>query len=102
MHHTFGEIKTAIREDYWEEITEEAHPEDWLSEFASGLVPIYYSDIIDDWKEMPAEFVDSGADLVPSNTGIFSRMRADLWTYYQDQTRIAYEQVKGEMEDAND
>ena len=101
MHNTFKEIKEAIKNDYWQELTDHADPYEWLMEFGDGLVPVYYSDIIDDWKEMPAEFVDSGIDICSAESGIFDRMTADLWNYYQDQTRTAYEQVKGELENAN-
>ena len=100
MQFTLDEIKKAIREDYWNEITTQEDPHDWLTEFADSLVPVYYSDIIDDWREMPSEYVDGGQELA-SFQGIIGRMTLDLWNYYQDQTRTAYEQVKGELENAS-
>ena len=102
MQFTLDEIKTALKVDHWDEITTQEDPHDWLTEFADGLVPVYNSEIIKDWQDMPSEYDDSGADLCSPDAGICDRMKADLWYYYQDQTRIAYEQVKGEMEDAND
>jgi len=101
MHFSFLEIKKAIKEDYWAEIQNETYADDWLTEFADNLVPVYYNDIINDWKEMPAEFNDSGAEMCGEDDGIFSRMTADLWNYYKDQVFTAYDQVKGELEDAN-
>ena len=95
MHFTFQEIKTAL-EEHWTEIEDSAYVDDWLSEFADGIVPVYYNDIINDWKEMDAHFMESGRDMVSEDATITSRMTADLWNYYQDQVRTAYEQLKGE------
>ena len=95
MHFTFQEIKTAL-EEHWEEIEESTYPDDWLSEFADGIVPVYYNDIINDWKEMDAHFMESGRDMVSENATITDRMTADLSMYYADQVYTAYEQLKGE------
>ena len=102
MYFTLDEIKKALREDHWSELKDNPNDWDWLAEFADGLVPVYYNEIISDWQEMPSEYEDSGAELCGADAGIFARMTADLWNYYQEQTRTAYEQVKGELENADD
>jgi len=101
MHFTFAEIKKAIKEDYWAEIMNETYPDDWLTEFADNLVPVYYNDIISDWAEMFPEFNDSGAEMCGEDDGIIARMTADLWNYYRDQVFTAYEKIKEELEQAN-
>ena len=95
MYFTFGEIKTAL-EEHWAEIEESTYPDDWLLEFSNGIVPVYNSQIIDDWKAMPSEYDEAGADIAGEDDTIIDRMKTDLWCYYRDQVWSAYYQVKGE------
>jgi hypothetical protein len=73
------------------------YPEDLLREFADGFVPIYYSDILDEWRELPLEESDRwqevGAD---SKATIFSLMSIDLFLYYEDMFTRAYTQLSEE------
>jgi hypothetical protein len=97
---------SAIKDDvlsHWEQLTEKAYPEDLLTELAESACPVYYSDIISDWQEMPNEFTDSWQEFTEATqeTTIFTLMGWDLWNYYQDAYQKAFEEVSKEKEESN-
>jgi hypothetical protein len=102
MRFTYDEIKKAI-EDEWEELTEDAYPEDRLGEMAEGFVPIYYGEIIKDWQEMPHEYTDNWkehyGETIPEAVGITALMTSDLHEYYRDTTTEIYHEILKEKED---
>lgn len=107
MYFTDSDIKGDIL-DHWEQLQDKAHPEDLLTELAESACPVYYSDIIKDWQEMPSEFNDSWQEITAptQDTTIFSLMGWDLWNYYQDSYRrifskVAEEKEELELEEAN-
>lgn len=74
------------------EIQEAKYPEDYLTEYADGLVPIYYSEILQEWTDLDAEFRDRWHELGeagPDST-IYSLMAIDLYMYYQQEVERAY------------
>jgi hypothetical protein len=77
------------------EIQEAKYPEDYLTEYADGLVPIYYSEILQEWTDLDAEFRDRWHELGeagPDST-IYSLMAIDLYMYYQQEVERAYYQL---------
>lgn len=98
---THNEIKQTIRDD-WAQFADNAYPEDLLNEFADSATPIYNSDIISEWQQMPTEFDDSWQELSPDpNTTIVNRMQMDLYNYYSHAYSVAYNELAEEMEPQN-
>ena len=94
MYFTMQEIKELIKNDY-DTITE-----DTLDEIADSITPVYYSEIIKDWAEMPSHFNDSwrdlGLDETGINRGILELMRFDLFAYNSERVREIWETLEGE------
>jgi hypothetical protein len=61
MNMDYSDIKSDII-DHWEQLSEMAYPQDLLTEMAESACPVYYSDILKDWQEMPSDFNDSWQD----------------------------------------
>ena len=97
MYFTDEEIRRDIIEALgW--LKDTNYPEDELDQLADSATPVYYSDIIKDWQEMPSDFMDSwqeyGAD---TNQTILQLMQIDLYNYYRDTyTRIFSEVMEEE------
>lgn len=102
MRFTYAEIKSVIL-DEWEMLTNDAYPEDRLTEMAEGFVPIYYGEIIRDWQDMPHEYTDNWKEhygqAVPEQVGITELMTSDLYEYYRDTTTGIYHEIKKDKED---
>jgi hypothetical protein len=99
MYFDNSDIKGDIL-DHWEQLQDRAYPEDLLSELAESACPVYYSDIIKDWQEMPNEFTDSWQEFAEATkeTSIFTLMGWDLWNYYQDAYRRIFAEVSQDKE----
>jgi hypothetical protein len=93
-------IKREILEN-WAELEESAYPDDLLNEMAESACPVYYSDIIKDWQEMPSEYNDSwqqnGIETTEETT-IFSLMSWDLYFYYESQYNLIFTEIKLDKE----
>jgi hypothetical protein len=93
---TFNEIKEQVTENL-EEILSSKDPEAFLNELADGFVPIYDSDIISEWVELPAEDSDQwkelGYDTQRNEGGIVSLMQIDLVVYYINGFTKAWEEI---------
>lgn len=95
---THNEIKQIIKDD-WAQFADNAYPHDLLNEFADSATPIYYSDIISEWQQMPSEFNDSWQDLgTDGSAGIMQLMQMDLYNYYSHAYLVAYNELAEEME----
>lgn len=94
---TFTEIKRQIQ-DEWEQFSSNTHPSDILNELAESECPIYNSDIIAEWAEMPNEFSDTWQDgfSLSADTTITELMSIDLFNYYQHQFQTAYNELAEE------
>ena len=99
MRMDYSDIKGDII-DHWEQLSEMAHPEDLLTELGESACPVYYSDIIKDWQEMPNEYTDSWQEFVHAeqDTTIFSLMGWDLWNYYTNEYRRVFAEVRQDKE----
>lgn len=97
MYFTREEIKRELV-SHREEITE-----DNLPEWADGFVPVYYSDILKDWTEMPSEYADQwkeyGYDTQRNDGGIMNLMQIDLVFYYLQLTQEVWEEIQNEREE---
>ena len=96
------EIKNDIL-NHWEQLAEMPHPEDLITELAESACPIYYSEILTDWQEMPSEYTDSWQENgIPTTekTTIFSLMSWDLYFYYHSEYLRIYDEIKKEKEQA--
>lgn len=98
MRFTYEEIKQELKE-HLDELSQ-----DNLSEWADGFIPVYYSDILKDWQEMPSEFDNRWKDDTDINedTTIYSLMMIDLFWYYLDQCESAYKELLEEAEETED
>jgi len=59
--------------------------QDDIHEYADGLVPLYYDDIIEEWQDNPdcrGEAQEQG--LIEGVNDIYKIMQADLFTMYYD------------------
>jgi hypothetical protein len=95
-----------LREDIQEnldELLDSSYPEDLLNEMADGFVPVYYSDIIAEWMELPADFQDSwtqyGMDESFIHGGISRLMTIDLASYYQSEYHRIYRIIAEEIQE---
>jgi hypothetical protein len=91
---TNKDIREEIQ-DNWEYLEEAQYPEDYLDELADSHTPIYYSDIIEQWRDMPSSFNDTWQEFgVNSKTTITDLMAIDLNNYYRTKFNEIYEQIK--------
>ena len=97
----YSDIKSDIY-DHLDQLKENAYPEDLITELADSAVPIYYSEIISDWQEMPSEFNDSWQQIADSDwvvtANITSLMAVDLCTYYQAEYHRIYAEIMHDQE----
>jgi hypothetical protein len=82
----------------WDHLTE-----DDLYEIADGLVPVYYSDTIAQWRDLEMDDTDTwqetiGEDL-NKDTTIFSLMNIDLFNYYLKQVEALFAEINEEKEE---
>jgi len=75
---------------------------DRSGEFIDSYLPVYYNQIIDEWKAMPSEYNDRGsAELgVGGEVNIYNLMSLDLYLYYSDLFNEAVEEVEEALEGA--
>ena len=73
---------------------------DRSGEFIDSWLPVYYNQIIDEWKAMPSEFNDRGsAELGQGGEiNIYNLMTLDLYLYYSDLFNEAVEEVEESLE----
>lgn len=83
MPYTLEEITLEV-ENNKEYILGQKYPEDLASEYADSACPVYYSDIIREWRDLPEEYTNQfselGRETLPDR--IEDLMRDDLWLYY--------------------
>jgi hypothetical protein len=95
---SYSDIQEQVREIV-EQLKESAYPEDLLREHADSECPIYYSDIVNEWRELPNEYCDRWQELgLTHDSSITSLMQTDLFLYYQEQFEKAWEDIKEELE----
>jgi hypothetical protein len=99
---TKEEIKKELLDNI-EQLKDNPHADDVVAEFADGYVPIYYSDIIEQWREMPNEYCDQwkdyGYDTQKNEGGIMTLMQVDLVFYYLKLANEAWEEIKTQLEE---
>ena len=93
---TLSEMKQEIL-DNWAQFADNAYPEDLLTEFADSALPVYYSDIIQEWQHMPSEFNDSWQEIGVNEIKITNLMSMDLFNYYLHLANTAYSEICAEM-----
>lgn len=60
--------------------------EDYISEYADGLVPIYYADIVKEWQENgDAQGLADEQGLLGDEKNPYKIMQADLFCFYDNQ-----------------
>lgn len=76
---------------------------DRSGEWVDGYLPIYYSEILQEWGQMPSEYHDRGANELGTGgeTTIYGLMGLDLYVYYTELFYEAVAEVEGEMEEVN-
>lgn len=96
---SYSDIQEQVRE-IADQLKESAYPEDILREHADSECPIYYSDIVNEWRELPNEYCDRWQDIGASpDSTITSLMQIDLVLYYEEQFEKAWEELKEELEE---
>lgn len=97
-----AQVKQEILENI-DLIKKSAHPEDQLHEFADSACPVYNSDIIAEWCELPFEDTDQwkelGFDTQRNEGGIIRLMSIDLAIYYSRLFHKAWEEINDSDED---
>jgi hypothetical protein len=70
-------------------------------EWVDGYLPTYNSDIIEQWKKMPSEYDDRGAQELGAgeDVTIIRLMTLDLYLYYTDLFNEALTQVEDSLEE---
>jgi hypothetical protein len=67
-----------------------------------SYLPIYYGDILNEWRDMPMEYTDRGAEEFGTTGGIFTLMSADLYVYYRDLLEEVLDEVEEETEEVEE
>jgi hypothetical protein len=93
----YSDIKKEILEN-WEQFADNPYPEELLNEFADSALPIYYSEIISDWQEMPSEFDNVWAEEGYTSDSITALMSYDLENYYRHQYHRIYNEIMHDQE----
>ena len=79
--------ETEISQEIWNDrqfILSQTHPEDSASEYADSSVPIYYTDIVDTWRELPDEYSNKFHEVTTElPERVEDLMRWDIYLYYQ-------------------
>ena len=93
------ELLTELKKGYstLEEIKDNSH------EFIDGYLPVYYNQIIDEWKDMPSDYDNRGhAELgLEGENNIYRLMSADLYLYYTDLFNEVIEELEEELEEVD-
>ena len=94
----YEDIKQEILEA-WEEI--DGEDGQWLSEAVDSALPIYNSDIIEQWTRMPGEFDGAWKDtgIEAENSTIQELMLVDLYMFTQSEYNKAYREIEEEKEE---
>lgn len=101
MYWNDSDIRTELLNE-WQQLQDSPYPEDLLDQFIDSALPVYYSDIIKDWQEMPNDFTDTWQDLTDGKGhSIFQLMSYDLWNYYSDRYHTIYNELLEEKETTN-
>ena len=97
---TYSEIKQQVS-DEWEYFASDS--ERARQEMADRLVPIYTSEIIQEWSELTSDDSDKWQELGYDGAGktIAELMAIDLSVYYDGQVLFAYREVFFEKYEAN-
>ena len=105
MRMNHSDIRQQLLDEWEGQLAHNHDPYDLLREFSDSAVPVYNSEIIKDWQEMPSEFNDAWQDYVIGE--VFKRtitdlMQLDLFNYYQHEYHKIYNELCNEMEATND
>jgi hypothetical protein len=77
-----------------EELKNSPYPEDRLTEWADGFVPIYTSEIVKEWFDLPISARDEWQEYgAMPDKGITDLMAIDLYMYYQALFSQAYAEL---------
>lgn len=93
---TYPEIKKQLL-DEWQHINEDS-----LYEIADGLVPVYYSGVLEEWRELSMDETDTWQETIGElspDTTIFSLMSIDLFNHYLKDTEEAFAEIKEEKQE---
>jgi hypothetical protein len=73
---------------------------DRAGEYVDGYLPIYYNQIVEEWKEMPSEYNDRGSAELGEQQGqsIYDLMSLDLYIYYRELFEEALTEVEESLE----
>ena len=93
---TRNEIREIIETDWRETLQEARYIEDALGELADSLIPVYTSERIAEWVELPNDFTDCGSDLCVPEDGIVQRMTCDLYEYYRQTVESVWREIEEE------
>jgi hypothetical protein len=76
------------------------HIKDISHEFIDSYLPVYYNQIIDEWKAMPSEYNDRGSSELGygEEINIYNLMSLDLYLYYSDLFAEAINEVEESLE----
>lgn len=87
-------------EELWDTLKDSSYPEDELTETADTLVPIYFDDTVEKWKELPSQYKDSWREFGASEEATITQlMSMDLYTYYKDVLEQIYLDLKNSKQE---
>ena len=80
--YTEDEIKAEILADK-EHILSQRYPEDLAHEYADNAVPLYYTEIIEEWRDLGGDYQNCYTEITTELPDrIEDLMRTDLYLYY--------------------
>lgn len=73
-------------------------------EWIDGYLPVYNSEIIKEWQEMPSEYDDRGAIELgyDGDANIVRQMSLDLYLYYSDLFNEVLDEIESEQEEGEE
>lgn len=98
---TKAEIKEELRRNLDQLTMYPAKADDLVAEIAEGFAPVYNSEIIREWAELPADYSDRwkelGYDANRNDGGILQLMAVDLALYYLEIGEEAWAELQVTM-----
>ena len=66
--------------------------EDYISEYADSIIPIYYADIVKEWEDNgDAQGLADEQGLLGDEKNPYKIMQADLFCFFDNQLRVDYQ-----------
>lgn len=98
---TYNQIKAEVR-DNWSDFIDAKYPEATVGDYADSAVPVYHTQLIQQWSELPYDWRDQWCGALDEDASIIDRVQFDLFTYYSSQFHQAFLELSEELADTEE